>query len=106
RPSGASTSRTLWARTPRPDTSSDMAQPLPVSSPNPTPIPAARPAKSTYVLGLSCFYHDSAAALLRDGQIVAACQEERLSRKKHDSDFPMRAIKFVLREAGIGVTDL
>jgi carbamoyltransferase len=85
-----------------------MAQPLPVSSPNanPTPIPAARSAKSTYVLGLSCFYHDSAAALLRDGQIVAACQEERLSRKKHDSDFPMRAIKYVLREAGIGVTDL
>ena len=56
----------------------------------------------TYVLGLSCFYHDSAAALLKDGVVVAACQEERFSRKNHDSDFPERAIKYVLREAGIG----
>jgi carbamoyltransferase len=54
------------------------------------------------VLGLSCFYHDSAAALLRDGVIVAACQEERLSRKRHDSGFPARAVKYVLKEAGIG----
>jgi carbamoyltransferase len=53
------------------------------------------------VLGLSCFYHDSAAALLQDGQIVAACQEERLTRKRHDSAFPARSIKYVLREAGI-----
>jgi len=60
----------------------------------------------THVLGLSCYYHDSAAALLRDGEIVAACQEERLSRKKHDSDFPSRAVKYVLREAGIGPGDL
>ncbi|HVR72026.1 MAG TPA: carbamoyltransferase [Vicinamibacteria bacterium] len=56
----------------------------------------------TYVLGLSCFYHDSAAALLKDGEVVAACQEERLSRKKHDSGFPTRAVKYVLKEAGIG----
>jgi carbamoyltransferase len=55
----------------------------------------------THVLGISCFYHDAAAALLRDGEIVAACQEERLSRKKHDSDFPSRAVKYVLHEAGI-----
>jgi carbamoyltransferase len=60
----------------------------------------------TYVLGLSCFYHDSAAALLRDGEIVAACQEERLSRKKHDSGFPARAVKYVMKEAGIGPQDL
>jgi carbamoyltransferase len=60
----------------------------------------------TYVLGLSCFYHDSAAALLKDGEIVAACQEERLSRKKHDSGFPGRAVKYVLKEAGIGPQDL
>jgi carbamoyltransferase len=60
----------------------------------------------THVLGISCFYHDSAAALLRDGQIVAACQEERLSRKKHDSDFPMRAVRYVLKEAGIGTDQL
>ena len=60
----------------------------------------------THVLGLSCFYHDSAAALLRDGEVVAACQEERLSRKKHDSGFPSRAVKYVLKEAGIGPADL
>ena len=58
------------------------------------------------VLGLSCFYHDSAAALLRDGKVVAACQEERLSRKKHDSDFPARAVKYVLREAGLRPQDI
>jgi carbamoyltransferase len=55
----------------------------------------------THVLGLSCFYHDAAAALLRDGEIVAACQEERLSRKKHDAGFPVHAVKYVLKEAGI-----
>ncbi len=58
------------------------------------------------ILGLSCFYHDSAAALLRDGEIVAACQEERLSRKKHDSGFPARAVRYVLREAGLAPQDL
>jgi carbamoyltransferase len=61
---------------------------------------------SNYVLGLSCFYHDSAAALLKDGVVVAACQEERLSRKKHDSGFPARAIKYVLKEAGISAEQL
>jgi carbamoyltransferase len=63
-------------------------------------------AHPTYVLGLSCFYHDSAAALLKDGEIVAAVQEERLSRKRHDSDFPTHAVKYVLKEAGIGPADL
>jgi carbamoyltransferase len=58
------------------------------------------------VLGISCYYHDSAAALLRDGVVVAACQEERLSRKKHDSGFPARAVRYVLKEAGIGPGDL
>jgi len=60
----------------------------------------------THVLGISCFYHDAAAALLKDGQIVAACQEERLSRKKHDSGFPARAIRYVLKEAGIAPEQL
>ena len=60
----------------------------------------------THVLGLSCFYHDSAAALLRDGVVVAACQEERLSRKRHDSAFPSKAVQYVLKEAGIGAGDL
>jgi len=60
----------------------------------------------THVLGISCFYHDAAAALLKDGEVVAACQEERLSRKKHDSDFPARAVRYVLKEAGIGPEQL
>jgi len=60
----------------------------------------------TNILGISCFYHDSAAALLRDGEVVAACQEERLSRKKHDSGFPSRAVRYVLREGGITPSEL
>ena len=63
-------------------------------------------ATPTYVLGISCFYHDSAAALLKDGVVVAAGQEERFSRKRHDSDFPHLAIQYVLHEAGIGPAEL
>lgn len=59
-----------------------------------------------YILGISCFYHDSAAALIRDGEIVAAAMEERFSRKKHDNGFPTRAIQFCLRKAGIRGEDL
>lgn len=62
--------------------------------------------KPTYILGLSCFYHDSAAALLRDGEIVAAAQEERFTRKKHDERFPKHAVAYCLKEAGITVADL
>ncbi len=54
-----------------------------------------------YVLGISAFYHDSAAALLEDGNIVAAAQEERFTRKKHDPGFPEHAVRYCLREAGI-----
>lgn len=54
-----------------------------------------------FVLGISAFYHDSAAALLRDGEIIAAAQEERFTRKKHDADFPANAIEYCLKEAGI-----
>src|SRR5437667_2588608 len=53
----------------------------------------------TYILGISAFYHDSAACLLRDGRIVAAAQEERFTRKKHDPAFPANAIRYCL-EAG------
>jgi len=60
----------------------------------------------TVVLGISCFYHDSAAAIVRDGRIVAAAQEERFSRKKHDSDFPNHAIHYCVREAGIEWPDI
>ncbi len=55
------------------------------------------------VLGLSAFYHDSAAALLNDGRIVAAAQEERFTRKKHDSGFPGHAVEFCLAHAGVGL---
>jgi carbamoyltransferase len=61
---------------------------------------------STYILGISAFYHDSAAALLRDGEIVAAAQEERFTRKKHDPDFPANAVKHCLETAGIEAGDV
>jgi len=59
-----------------------------------------------YVLGISALYHDSAAALLRDGDIVAAAQEERFTRRKHDPRFPANAIASVLQTAGIGLQDV
>ncbi len=58
------------------------------------------------ILGISAYYHDAAAALLQDGQIVAAAQEERFSRKKHDPDFPAQAIRYCLDEAGLRIDDL
>lgn len=58
------------------------------------------------ILGLSAFYHDSAAALIQDGHIIAAAQEERFTRKKHDNRFPSNAVRFVLKQAGIGVSDV
>ena len=60
----------------------------------------------TYLLGVSAYYHDSAAALLKDGEIIAAAQEERFTRIKQDSDFPINAIKYCLKEAGIEIEDL
>ena len=60
----------------------------------------------TAILGISAFYHDSAAVLMVDGQIVAAAQEERFSRRKHDHNFPTRAIQYCLTEAGIAPQDL
>ena len=59
-----------------------------------------------YILGISAYYHDSAAALLKDGEIFAAAQEERFTRIKHDHDFPLNAIRFCLREAGISINDV
>ena len=58
------------------------------------------------ILGLSAFYHDSAAVVLVDGRILAAAQEERFSRRKHDASFPSRAAAYVLKEAGIGLGDV
>lgn len=57
------------------------------------------------ILGISCFYHDSAAALVEDGRIIAAAQEERFTRKKHDDDFPINAIRYCLGQGGGGPVD-
>ncbi len=54
-----------------------------------------------YILGISAFYHDSAACLVKDGDIIAAAQEERFTRKKHDFRFPINAIKFCMDFARI-----
>lgn len=59
-----------------------------------------------YILGISCFYHDSAAALIQDGKLVAAAMEERFTRKKHDNGFPKKAVEFCLRQAGITGADV
>lgn len=59
-----------------------------------------------YILGISAFYHDSAAALIRDGELIAASMEERFSRKKHDNSFPEQAVEFCLQQAGITAHDL
>ena len=59
-----------------------------------------------YSLGISCYYHDSAAALLKDGHVVAAVEEERFSRKKFDDGFPKMAIDWCMKEANISPSDL
>lgn len=58
------------------------------------------------ILGLSAFYHDSAACLVRNGEIIAAAQEERFTRKKHDASFPKQAVEYCLRESGLNVSEL
>src|SRR5512138_2321006 len=58
------------------------------------------------ILGVSCYFHDAAAALLRDGQLLAAAEEERFSRVKHDFGFPRQAIQFCLDRGGITGSDL
>ena len=59
-----------------------------------------------WILGISCHYHDAAAALLDDGRLVAAAEEERFTRLKHDASFPINAIEFCLRTAGITADEL
>ncbi|MBM3745259.1 MAG: carbamoyltransferase [Acidobacteria bacterium] len=78
------------------------------AGPRPEPVPhKPRPhQESTCVLGLSCFYHNSAAALLRDGQIVAAAEEERFTRVKNDRRFPCHAVNYVLEEGGVQPREL
>ena len=60
----------------------------------------------SYILGVSAFYHDSSAAMIKDGEIIAAAQEERFTRLKHDYTFPKNAINYCLSEAGIKAQDL
>ena len=59
-----------------------------------------------YILGISAYYHDSAACIIKDGKILAAAQEERFSRKKHDQNFPINAINYCLMESGIDASGL
>ena len=60
--------------------------------------------RPTDILGISCFYHDSAAAILKDGKVIAAAQEERFTRIKHDKAFPGNAINYCLEAAEIDIT--
>src|SRR5437016_9017943 len=60
----------------------------------------------THILGISAFYHDAAACLLRDGEIVAAAQEERFTRRRHDPDFPSHAVEYCLQEGDIRASQL
>src|SRR3989344_4381888 len=61
---------------------------------------------SEYILGISCYYHDASAALLKDGAIVAAAQEERFTRKKHDASFPISAVLYCLKSQNITINDI
>ena len=59
-----------------------------------------------YILGISCGYHDSAAALIKDGKVLGACEEERFTGIKHDSSFPINTIKWLYKEFGIEGEDI
>ena len=59
-----------------------------------------------YILGISAYYHDSAACILKDGEIIAAAQEERFTRKKHDHNFPEKAINYCLKTAKISIDNI
>ena len=60
----------------------------------------------TSILGISAFYHDSAAALVVDGKIISAVQEERFSRKKHDARYPVNSINYILKDSGLKLNDI
>ena len=79
----------------------------PSTSQNPSQLQPEKPPEApVYILGISAFYHDSAAALLCDGQIIAAAQEERFTRNRHDSAFPLNAMEWCLEHAGITMEDV
>src|SRR4051794_17278004 len=90
-----------------------MREVRPVAAPRQTghnpPLAVRRPfarIEMTYILGISAYYHDSAACLVRDGEVLAAAQEERFTRRKHDHRYPARAVEFCLRRAGITAKEL
>ena len=60
----------------------------------------------TFILGISAFYHDSAAAIIVNGNIIAAAQEERFSRKKHDPSYPFNAVNYVLEESNLSLNEV
>ena len=62
--------------------------------------------KLMYILGISAFYHDSAACLLKNGEIIAAAQEERFTRKKHDSSFPLESLKYIIKNSHLKAEDV
>ena len=62
--------------------------------------------KKSFLLGISSYYHDSAAALICEGEVISAVQEERFSRKKHDSRFPVNAIKYCLKSNNLNLRDI
>jgi len=68
--------------------------------------PGTAPCQTMHILGISAFYHDSAAALIEDRHILAAAQEERFTRRKHDPSFPRNAVAFCLTQAGVSISDL
>src|SRR5207237_2006191 len=70
------------------------------------PPPDAGSSTAMNILGINCFSHDTAAALLQDGEPVAFVEEERFNREKHTRAFPDKAVEFCLREAGIGIRDV
>ncbi|MFB3114589.1 MAG: carbamoyltransferase [Nitrospirales bacterium] len=78
-----------------------------VPTPNPSAATTHQPSKNgIWILGISGYYHDSAACIVKDGHIIAAAQEERFSRKKHDARFPIHAITYCLQEANITLSEL
>ena len=60
----------------------------------------------TYILGLSAYYHDSSAALIKDGEVICAVQEERFTRVKHDSDFPTECVRYILKNFKIELSEI
>ena len=80
---------------------------MPITAPSDARrAPESRVTAPMYILGISSHYHDAAATLLKDGMVVAAAEEERFSRRKHDASFPILAIRWCLESQGITIDDI